>query len=302
MGIPERLKPDYRGWQTKPYSDNFVDMISAAVKRISKDDDFLLMCVGETGSGKSVLTLHGYELVDPENCSIDFISFCPEDHAKGMKDLMQKKEGVRFIANDEANIQKRNSSTKYNKDLIDLYFSIRGLNFFHWWNNPSLDIIDKVFIREKINGVIYIMNKDIKYPRLFSYFTKEAMLKIIDEHKIITLDILKKNVAKHALAVGWFRDYQGKLLKDYKAKKKSRMENKVDDFFDKYAAKASDIKTHTRAHIARELHTNTNKLNGIIEKLKCKNEWIEMEDYIKSFNNVLITDAGFHKLKELCFG
>ena len=149
MGIPERLKPDYRGWQTKPYSDNFVDMISAAVKRISKDDDFLLMCVGETGSGKSVLTLHGYELVDPENCSIDFISFCPEDHAKGMKDLMQKKEGVRFIANDEANIQKRNSSTKYNKDLIDLYFSIRGLNFFHWWNNPSLDIIDKVFIREK---------------------------------------------------------------------------------------------------------------------------------------------------------
>jgi energy-coupling factor transporter ATP-binding protein EcfA2 len=281
------------GWTIKPYDDDFKILISSILKKISKDDDYLLMCVGDTGCGKSVLTLHAYEIVDPDNCSINNISFCPEDHASAMQALMSK-EGIRFIANDEANIQKRNSTTKYNKDLIDLYFSIRGLNFFHWWNNPSLDIIDKVFIKEKINGVIYIFNKETKYPRGYVFFSKEAMLKIIDKYKTITLDILKKNKGKYATYQGWFRDYKGKLREPYSKKKKERMENKVNDFFTKYGGdllKPNDV--------AKELHITTQCVRDRTTKLIEREELIEGEDYTISSQtgHRLYTENGAEKIK-----
>lgn len=282
----------YNNWGTRNYDPWFEKLLKNILTNINKDDDFLLMCVGPTGCGKSALTMHAYEFINPEGCTVDNISFCPDDHANAMKNLMNK-EGIRFIANDEANVQKRNSSTKYNKDLIDLYFSIRGLNFFHWWNNPSLDIIDKVFIREKINGVIYIADKSTKVPRTYVYFTKQAMLKIVEEHERITLDILKKSKHKYALYQGWFKDYKGKLLVDYKAKKKSRMEEKVTDFFDKYG----NAGKYTKAQLAKEFIVAESTIFHRIKKLKEENNWIEGEDFICGQGKEFIMENGKNKLK-----
>jgi hypothetical protein len=41
-----------------------------------------------------------------------------------------------------------------------------------------IDVIDKILVQEKINGLLFIVNKETKLPRTYYYFKKEAILKI----------------------------------------------------------------------------------------------------------------------------
>ena len=61
-------KSSFRNWQTQDYDDQFPMLVKAINKKITEGkDDFMLMCVGETGTGKSALMMHAYELYDPED-------------------------------------------------------------------------------------------------------------------------------------------------------------------------------------------------------------------------------------------
>jgi ABC-type dipeptide/oligopeptide/nickel transport system ATPase component len=288
------IKASYDGWNTKAYDDMLPQFIKTVKDRIvKKNDDYLVLCVGETGTGKSTLMLESMELYNPE-IGVEFVGLNPKDHAQALKNAKDYK-GDKFCSYDEANIQKRNSTTKYNKELIDVYMAIRGLKIFHWWNNPSLDIIDKFFIQEKINAVIYIQTKDVKFPRIYYMFTKDAILNIFDRNKgKLTLKILKKCAKEYSTYQGWFRDYKGKNWEAYTEKKNERMDTKVEDFFEKYV----DKKKWNRAEISRELmvckQTVTNKMFKLIEE----NKFIEGEDHIlNGANNYLVLESGKEKLK-----
>ncbi len=228
------MKSSYKGWNKKPHDDQLFKLVQSIKDRITKnDDDFLLMCVGETGTGKSSLMLHVMDAYN-DKLSVDYVGLDPTDHTKALKAASEYK-GHRFCGNDEANIQKRNSTTKYNKDLIDVYFAIRGFNIFNWWNNPSLDVIDKVFIQEKINAIIFIFSKEKNKPRGYFVYDKQALLQIYEKNKrVITLKVLRQSAHKHALYQGWFNKYEGRLWKPYLDKKLSRMDDKIDTFFNKY--------------------------------------------------------------------
>ena len=125
--------------------ENIINDISQAL--LEKEDDFLLLCCGSPGTGKSRLMLWGLELCLRENANVKYLGLNRADFADSLNNA-KKSVLPRFCSNDEANISKRDSNSTYNKDVIDLYFSIRGLQIFHWWNNPSLDIIDKKFIED----------------------------------------------------------------------------------------------------------------------------------------------------------
>lgn len=210
--------------------ERVIDSIVAVTEQ--KDDDFLLICVGETGTGKSRLMLHGYGRYDPREASVDYIGLNRKKHARALR-LAKQKKRRRFTGDDEANVSKRDALTKYNKDRIDLYYAIRGLNIFHWWNNPSLDMIDKPFIEERVRGVIVVITKG-KDVRFYYYFTKKGILKLLEKHGNLKLQTLKKHGPQYAHHLGWFRDYKGHLLKPYLAEKNQRMDDKVEDFFAKY--------------------------------------------------------------------
>ncbi len=105
-----------------------------------KNDDYLLFITGTTGTGKSMLTLHMYEIFDPETCTINCVGLNPADHAKALKYSKNMPIGKRFCSYDEANVSKRKHQTKYNSDLLELYFQIRGQQMFHIWANPSVEI------------------------------------------------------------------------------------------------------------------------------------------------------------------
>lgn len=220
--------------EDRDYDQIFEQVVLTAKKyNQDNDDDFLLLCVGDTGTGKSSLGLHAYELYDPEDCDVKYIGLDKMSFANAMKYCIEKSL-PRFNMNDEANISKRDSLTKFNRDILDLYFANRGLNIFHWWNNPSLNMIDKAFIKERIKGVIFVFTKSKDKPRLYYYFHTQQLLKLYEKEDNFDLTTLKNKAKKYAYYMGWFRPYKGKLWNDYLDKKKGRMVDKVQEFYDKY--------------------------------------------------------------------
>lgn len=223
-----------------PYSkDNFDDGLKFVINTIKKSiggkkDDFLLLNCGTRGTGKSTISLHIEDEYLGEESSVDYIGLDPSDFANALK-LAKEKDLPRFCNNDEANVNKRDALRSYNKDLLDLYYSIRGLQIFHIWNNPSLEVIDKPFIEDIIKGVIFCISKETKRPRLYYYFRKDDILKIWEKYQHLNIRLLKKVADQYAYYRGWFKDYKGELLEPYNKKKQLRMGEKVDTFHTKYA-------------------------------------------------------------------
>lgn len=198
-----------------------------------KKDDFMLLLCGYRGTGKSTLGLHIMEEFLGEDASVDYIGLNPSDFATALK---KTKESPlpRLCNNDEGNLSKQEWQSRYSKDLIDLYYSIRGTQIFHLWSNPSLDIINKRFIEDIVKGVIFIANKDKGRPRIYYYFRKRDLLKMWEKYGNLSLQLLKRVSKEYAYYKGWFRDYNGFLLKDYELKKTKRMGEKIDTFFENY--------------------------------------------------------------------
>lgn len=221
-----------------------------------KHQDFLLINVGATGTGKTSLGLHIYECYAGDLASIDYVSLNQQDLAVGIK-LASAQPRRRFSMFDEANVSKRDASSRFNKDLIGVYFAIRGLEIFSEWNNPSLDYIDKPFIEEKLNAVIVVIDKSAPpKPRRYLFFTREGILRLLAEHGDLKLETIRRHGRKYALYMGWFKQYRGRLWKDYEKKKQARMEHKVDDFYEKYG-KAKPV---SLAEAARRLRCAENTI------------------------------------------
>jgi thiol-disulfide isomerase/thioredoxin len=222
----------------RDYDDLLHRLIHNKIKPLTaeKDDDFLVMAIGEPGCGKSMLMLHAFEEYAKEQANIDYVGFTEADFARAMNtiEIDDVPRGYRFVGNDEANISKRNALSKYNKQLLDLYFAVRGLNIFHWWNNPSIDMIDKPFVKERLKGVFLITTKSMTKPRMYYYFNQNGILRILDKYKNLEFKTIYKVRKKYAVFQGWFKDYKGHLKKPYLEKKNNRMNEKVQDFFKSY--------------------------------------------------------------------
>lgn len=201
-----------------------------------KDDDFLMMVVGTPGSGKSDFSMWCYEIYDPEGCSIDYIGLDKPDFA-GVVQRAKNKDGLRYANYDEANVTRQDHASKWNKDLLKLYWAIRGLKIFSNWNNPSAKKTPREFIEERIKAFVFIFEKVTTRPRKFYYFTKEQMIKLYD---LCKGDLSHSNILKYgeeyANHIGWFKRYDGKMRQDYDRKKESRMDLVVEDFFTNYGS------------------------------------------------------------------
>jgi len=283
-------KAPLMGWNLTLTDIYFQRFIKTVKKRIEKNnDDFTLLVVGETGTGKSNIMLEGMEIYNPD-LDMSFVGLDPNDHAASLKNAKDYK-GSRFCAMDEANISKRDAVTKYNKRLISVFLAIRGLNIFHWWNNPSLDIIDKFFIQEKINAVMFIFTKGSPL-RYYYLFDKKAILNIYEKNKgKLTLRALTK-YKELALYMGWFRKYEGNLLPAYMEKKSARMDVKVNEFFDEFA----DDEKMTNIDVSKKLDLSRTGVYRRIKKFQENGDWIEGEDCLTTASKTYVLPKGLEKL------
>lgn len=223
--------------------DRGMDFVIKSVRKglgEEKQDDFLGLIAGSTGSGKSNLMLWIMETYLGKEADVKYLGLNKGDFAKSLYATKNKKL-PRFCGNDEANISKRESLSRYNKAIIDLYFSIRKLRIFHIWCNPSIDMIDKLFIEERIKGLIFIISKGERIRRYY-YFTRRGLLKIWKKYGNLKVDLLRKVGKEYAFYQGWFKEYNGFLLESYNKKKDDRVDEKVDDFHSEWAARKDMIK------------------------------------------------------------
>lgn len=283
------IEAPYR--KDKPYDEFTEKTVNYIREHIqSKDDDYVTLIVGSTGGGKSTVALHMLDIFMPEDrIDINQIALSKEEFASSLKSII-KQPKPRALIYDEANINKRDALSKWNKDILDLYFSCRGLNIFHIWCNPSLQTIDKVFLEDRLRSVIIVRGKQKKKPRFIYYFRKADLLKIYKKYDNLDLQTIIRVRKKYAWFRGWFKDYNGILKQEYLEKKDNRMKVKVDQFFDKYA----DDEYMKRADVIKKLGCSDKAVMKHTPKL------VLGKDYFVSITGrYSYSDEGIEKLRVL---
>lgn len=268
--------------KNRDYDVGVDNIIWSSVERwITKgDDDYMVLCVGNKGTGKSRLMLHFMEKYLGAEADVKYLGLKKGDFITALYHA-KNRPLPRFCGNDEANIGKRDAMTRYVKEINDTYMAIRGLNIFHFWCNPSLDMMDKPIIEEiGVKGVIYIPRKT-PVLRYYFYFTKKAILQILEKYKNLKLETIHKVRKEYAYYRGWFKDYNGFLLKPYLDKKSRRMNEKIDAMYSKYGLQEDMI---TTAEMARKLNIHYTTLDRHADKA--------LSEGLLKENQVIITGAG----------
>lgn len=292
--------------------DELLEKFAAQLNdRQSRDDDALILSVGAPGVGKSVFNLHLATLVGKESFDMNCVGFDTITYKKALnyvKDL----PGHRVALNDEANIGRRDSMAKKNKNMIDMFLAIRGLNIVHLWCNPSAELMEKYFIKERILG-IFLIRKSKKWTnaRYYFYFPQKSLLQILEKYKTLNISLMDKVRRKYSLFCGWFRDYTGPLKEDYLKMKEERMHYKIAnlDLGDKEEEIQETLKdaglnnklqtTYTYTFVGRALSTHPDTVRKYVMQMIQEKNMIENEDYILNLRGVpKMTTSGIKKLKE----
>ena len=288
-------------YKKAPYSkDNYdpwlKELIETVRTKIKDDnDDRLFIVVGETGSGKSTLILHMFQQYLGDKASVEYIGLDKISIARSLKAVTDTPL-PRCLMVDEANVNKRSALSRFNKELIDIYLAVRGLNILHFWANPSLDMIDRPFIEERLSGVFYCCTKT-PTARVYYYFTQKNILTILNKYGNLKLPLLYKVRKKYGTYMGWYKMYDGPLLSDYLKLKDTRMVEKVEEFFANWGQeKAKDLMRNKQ--IADYLGVRTDTVNNYVKILLERNVIVEGVNYFKypngtvKYKTTLLDDFG----------
>jgi len=217
------------------------------------NDDALVIITGAVGTGKSNLGLH---IISQYNHKPDIqqVALTRKQFAQAHENLNKQYRAQtprRFIFYDEADLTSRNSMTEWNRDVLHLYNTNRILGGLHLWCNPSIEYLDKFFVQERIRGVFFVYTKDVNRPRKYYFFTKKAILEMLEANKKLTHGSLKKYAKKYAYYRGWFKEYKGPLLQSYMTHKAESASEISSSFYEKYI----QGDRHSQKQAAQILHT-----------------------------------------------
>lgn len=294
------IKYDKEKDSLKDYDDKFKRIMGEKIPNYIKeqDNDFKLLVLGKTGSGKSNFMLHAYDCYDPVNNNINFVALKIKDLAISIdKARKLPKTFKRFVGFDEADVQSRNAMAQQNKDLISLYSKVRGFNIFHIWCWPSAMTMDKTFIKENIDAVV-VVKASGTYKRKYFYFTTRQFIKMCDVHKTYEIDKILTHSKAWSVYTGWFKMYKGHLLKAYHDLKKDNMDKVVDEFKKKYAD--NDKFNIKQADLAKIFHVTPTTIGNKVKKLIKENLLFEDEDYTKTLSgHLMFSESVVNKLQQL---
>jgi hypothetical protein len=240
----------------------FVAKVKKRILNEKQKDDCLFLIAGKTGTGKSTLLLWLYSIYTP-NQELRFVPRSQAEFASSLKATKGIPIGDRVLLYDEAEAGKRDSMSKWNKDLIRVYSKIRGKRIFHAWCYPDSDMIDNKIISNRVNGIFVTYEKNTDGIRRYYYFSQEKINAFLTEYGKLKLDLLIEKANKYAAFEGYFTEYDGALRDAYFARKEEGMDEEIDTFSDKYSGKPSDFLGTT--HIAKKLRVSTRTVVRALE-------------------------------------
>lgn len=268
----------------------FKNLIAGARDNMKqKDDDFIMIIVGATGSGKSNLGLWTQSIVI-DTPRIEQIALTRQDLARSLKAASESPMGDRYVQYDEGKLNRRDWMGNWSKELLELYHDIRGLRIFHVWCSAMPNLLEREFIKERVNMVCFITDKAIGRPRHFIVFTKNDILKFLDQNDTLSMDTLKKFGKRHATLQSWFRPYHGPLVGDYAQKKVNRMEMVVEKFY-----KSWGTDELSPPQVAEKFDVSANTVRSWLDDPRLK----DGKDYLTSaVGKRIVTPEGLAKLRE----
>lgn len=267
----------------QPYDDNLKELVVTGKHFIDKGDDFRLLIVGDTGTGKSNLALWIMDMFLGDKADIKYFGLNERQFAQAIKYAKEvRRAGERYVltAFDEANVLGTETMTPFNRALLKLYGEIRGLGLFHVWCTSLPGQLQSGFIDDCIDAIIFIYTKTDDFPRLYYFFDRAAIDKLRREEgggrfkARLTLDLLRDKAKYYATYKGCFRPYDGALLNDYLERKSSKIDDRVDNFYETYGSEWLSM-----AEIAREQHVNAQTIHNWFEKAVAGNYLYEEEHY-----------------------
>lgn len=259
---------EYNSGSVGPRFKEFV--LSANKNVVNKNDDFVMLIVGTTGTGKSNLGLWVQEIIVPVP-KIEQIALTRADLARAIDAELEAPSTHRYIQYDEGKLSRRDWASEWSKELLELYHDVRGLNIFHTWCTAMPNLLDREFIKSRVGCLIFIYTKDIDRPRHFLLFTKTDLLRFLDQNDNISMDTLKKYGKSHASMQSWFREYDGPMSVAYADKKDARMRERVKQFAKKWGGDEMD-----QVDAAKHLGVTKQAVNGWL-----KNDFfVDGRDYI----------------------
>jgi hypothetical protein len=253
------------------FDENLPRVARAVRKRIvGGSDDAVIAFVGHTGSGKSNLSMWFYEEY-AENVSISQVALNKDLFREALLNCKTLRQEDKVILYDELDLNRRASTSKWNRDFYELYSKIRGVRILHLLNYPSLDMIDRAFVKDRINGVFLVVDKSKHRPRKYYYYSRQRLSLFFQRYGSYNNDLLRVHAPEFAMYCGGFRPYQGGLLDDYEKLKAVAMNSAIDDFAGKHGGVVGEVKTFVGEEVyfspeqaCRRLRMSRNTIRKVI--------------------------------------
>lgn len=239
-------------------------ILKKVIKAHKKDFDTLFIITGHEGMGKSNLMLcilEEYIDQTKQDIDIDFIAF---DQNQFINAIDKAPNNIGYIAFDEAGdgLLSRDAMSETNKDLVKTFMIIRAKGLFTILVLPSFWYVDKYFREERVKALFHV------YRRGEYAFWNKKQIKDIIEYG----DHNRRIFSVRPSFYGKFPIYTGKLLNDYKLKKKEKIEKTIKDMKNKHNDSANNLNEEEQ-YIYDQLQ-NKVKHKDIAEALGCSSNKI----------------------------
>lgn len=232
---------------------NILKILDIAKEKQEKDFDTVFIICGQEGSSKSHLAL---QCLDYLGGDIDKISLDQNDFVQSLQSC---KDGDTLVFDEAGDgLFSRDFASAMSKQLVKLFMVIRGKRLITFLVLPSFFMIDAYFRKHRIRGLFYVYKRG-----RVAFFNQDKMKKIIMwGERNQNLWVTKPNF------YDYFPIYKGKMLEDYRAKKKKKIQETIDNM------NMANSKEGSKTALIKKLILDGMKNIDIANTLKCNVNYV----------------------------
>lgn len=231
------------------------------------DYDYLLVVVGDTGTGKSIWCLHlleeWYKFVLSQKISKELAVQMASDYKVWLKNFQELSAFDMNIYDEGATtLDSKAHMTKLSRHLSKLFNVFRAKKFFSVIVLPSFFDLNKYFREKRLRGLVWIDKRGH-----YKFFTRTGIdyLNAYNERSVI-----KSMYRARPFHQSSFPDYKGVLLKPYLEAKANTMDGVLDEVIREAVGGGESVKESAVEVFSDKVHEllkNGSTQNDIREEL-----------------------------------